>query len=132
EYVLVTIAIPPRYTARSITHLYRGLMEACRPHGVSLVGGDISASTEKLFLSITVTGRIARGRALTRAGARIGDSIYVTGTLGDSLAGLQLLESTRSTGRLSHGVRSFLTSRHQRPSPRIKTGRMLTRHGLAT
>src|SRR6185295_12461151 len=33
EYVLVTMAIPPRYTARSITHLYRGLMEACRPHG---------------------------------------------------------------------------------------------------
>lgn len=132
EYILVTLAIPPRCTPRSIMLLYRGLMEACRPHEVYLIGGDTSASADGLFLSITATGRVARGRALTRAGARIGDSIYVTGTLGDSLAGLKLLESTRMKGNLSRGARSFLTQRHRRPSPRIQTGRILTRHGLAT
>jgi len=132
EYILVAVAIPPRYTPRSIKQLYRGLMEACRPHGVQLIGGDTSSSAYGLFLSITVAGRVPRGRALTRAGARIGDLIYVTGTLGDSLAGLQLLDAVRGREKLSLRARSFLTSRHRRPTARIETGRILTRHGLAT
>src|SRR6185295_17739157 len=131
-YILVTVAIPPNITPRSIMRLYRGLMEACRPHGVQLIGGDTSASVHGLFLSITVTGYVPRGRALTRAGARVGDLIYVTGTLGDSLAGLQLLENGRGTEKLSSRARTFLISRHRRPSARLTAGRTLIRHGLAT
>jgi len=132
EYILAAIAIPRDYNASTIVRIYSGLMQACRPYGVRLIGGDTSSSAGGMFLSIMVTGRIARGRALTRGGARVGDLIYVTGTLGDSLAGLQLLKDVSGTRRLSRAARAFLVARHRRPSPRIDTGKMLIRHRLAS
>ena len=127
----VSIAIPRSMNAADVTGLYRGLMAACRPHGVSLVGGDTSASRHGLFLSITLTGYVASGRALRRDGARIGDIVYVTGTLGDSLAGLQILK-THPGKRLSGRDSRYLIARHQRPTPRIQAGQFLASCGLAS
>lgn len=134
RFMLVAIAIPPTCSTRQIQTLYRGMMQAARPYHLSLVGGDTSASQRGLFLSITVTGTVKPGQALLRSGARAGDCLYVTGTLGDSHAGLELL---MQSGRARHAPlrpthRRFLMARHHRPSARVAEGLWLVKHGLAT
>jgi len=139
RYLLISLAIPSGFRQKHTFSLYTGLMKACRPHGVALIGGDTSASRSGLFINITLIGTTASGLALFRHGARVGDHIYVTGTLGDSLAGLQLLEQSSSKGSARHSAspfrpahRRFLMQRHLRPSARIKEGQWLNNARLAT
>lgn len=139
RYLLISLAAPSTFTPAHIFTLYEGLMKACRLHGVALIGGDTSASRTGLFVSITLIGTTAPGQALLRRGAHVGDHIYVTGTLGDSLAGLQLLTSGRSprsvqgpSSPLRKSHREFLVHRHLRPTARIEEGQWLNDGGLAT
>jgi len=143
RYVLVAIALPASRTPAEVEAFYQGLMDACRPHGVQLVGGDTSASLRNVFISLTMTGSVEPGRTLTRSGARVGDFVYVTGTLGDSLAGLMLLSTGRTPRRAGAAVRNrlllqgdryrrTLMLRHLRPTPRLREGRLLSTHRLAT
>ena len=135
EYALVSIALPVSYTAQHVLRLYRGMMDACRPHGVTLIGGDTSASRRGLFLSLTVTGSIPAGTALMRTGARAGDLLYVTGTLGDALAGLTLLSDSRrrrAARSLTSSERQFLIIRHHRPAAQARLGQALSAHRLAS
>jgi len=139
RYLLLSLAIPKTFKQAHIFNLYTGLMRACRPHGVALIGGDTSSSRTGLFINITLIGTTDSGRALLRQGARIGDHIYVTGTLGDALAGLQLLarsSAKRSTRHQSSPLRvmhrRFLIQRHLRPSARVEEGRWLNTARLAT
>ena len=134
RFMLVAIAIPPTCSTGQIQRLYRGMMQAARPYHISLVGGDTSASRRGLFLSITLTGIVKPGQALLRSGARVGDRLYVTGTLGDSHAGLELLTQSAETDHTSMRpvYRRFLLSRHHRPSARVAEGLWLVKHGLAS
>ncbi|MER3424379.1 MAG: thiamine-phosphate kinase, partial [Nitrospiraceae bacterium] len=141
EYLLVALAIPSSCRSAEIEALYRGLMAASRPHGVVLIGGDISASQGGLFVSITLVGSVASGQALTRNTARTGDLLYVTGTLGDSLVGLEILSTSRQKRRTAFGraktrwtdpTTRFLIERHLRPTPRIKEGQALATNRIAT
>jgi thiamine-monophosphate kinase len=127
----VSVAIPSSRTVSAMDKLYRGLMAACRPYGVSLIGGDTSASRHGLFVSVTLTGYGVPTRILRRDGARIGNIVYVTGTLGDSLANLQLLR-TRSKKELRRRDVRYLVTRHRKPTPRVQAGQFLAAHGLAT
>ena len=134
RFMLVSLAIPPSCSTSAIQRLYRGIMRAARPYGVSLVGGDTSASRQGLFLSITLTGIVKPGRVLLRKGARVGDRLYVTGTLGDSHAGLDLLINRRRPGRsiLRPAQSRWLLARHHQPSARIAEGQWLVKQGLAS
>jgi thiamine-monophosphate kinase len=136
DYLLVSLAIPSSRAAPEIQRLYRGLMSACRPYGVELIGGDTSASRQGLFLNIVLIGSVPVGHALTRDGARVGDLLYITGTIGDSLAGLRLLSARHGTKRsvLASNKRSAqeLIRRHLRPTPRLGMGQALSRQRLAT
>jgi len=139
RHLLVALAIPRTGTSRQVHQLYRGMMAACRPHHVGLIGGDTSASSSGWFLSVTLIGIVPPRKALFRSGARIGDFLYVTGTIGDALAGLRLLnEPSPGTNRvpwaatLSMKHRQFLIERHLRPTARIAEGRWLSAHRLAT
>jgi thiamine-monophosphate kinase len=84
-------------------------------------------------IAVTVIGEVERGRALMRNGARPGDLLCVTGTLGDSVAGLELLGGR---GRLPRGLARpharWLINRHQCPTPRLGIGVGLAQHCLAT
>ncbi|WP_447979686.1 thiamine-phosphate kinase [Candidatus Nitrospira bockiana] len=132
EHVLVSLAVPPHSRPNDILELYRGIMDACAPHHVDLIGGDTSASRHGVFVSLTLTGSVPHGAGLRRDGARVGDGIYVTGTLGDSAAGLDLLARRRGHGRLAARARGFLIGRHRRPTPRLDVGQWLTTHRLAS
>jgi len=139
QHLLIALAIPRTGTSRQVHQLYRGMMTACRPHCVTLVGGDTSASSSGWFLSVTLIGMVPPRKALFRSGARVGDFLYVTGTIGDSLAGLKLLnEPSPGTkhdpwaATLSMKHRQFLIKRHLRPTARIAEGQWLNTHRLAT
>ena len=135
EYLLVSVAIPRGATARQVEQLYDGMMAACRVHRVKLIGGDTSASKGGWFVNITLIGSPEPGRLLLRSGARVGDDLYVTGTLGDSRAGLHLLQRDRATSQtrsLKDTHRRFLVQRHLRPTARIREGRWLSKARWAT
>ncbi|MCW5798191.1 MAG: Thiamine-monophosphate kinase [Nitrospira sp.] len=130
RFMLVSIAIPPTCSTAQIQQLYRGMMQAGSPYHVRLIGGDTSASKTGLFLNITLTGVVKPRQVLLRGGARVGDRVYVTGTLGDSRAGLDLLMSRRRP-KLRPADARFLLARHLRPSARIAEGLWLVEQGLA-
>lgn len=139
QFLLIALAVPRQGTSAQVRQLYRGLMAVCRPYGVRLIGGDTSASKSGWFLSLALVGTVAPQRALLRNGAKIGDFLYVTGSLGDSLAGLKLLrESTsrrrrsRTTPTLSRTHKQFLVRRHLHPSARVREGQWLSAGRLAT
>ena len=73
QYLLVALAIPRTGTSRHVHQLYRGMMAACRPHHVRLIGGDTSASDGGWFISVTLVGMVPPRKALFRSGARVGD-----------------------------------------------------------
>ncbi|MGH7181390.1 MAG: thiamine-phosphate kinase [Nitrospiraceae bacterium] len=139
QHLLAALAIPRTGTSRQVHQLYRGMMAACRPHHVGLIGGDTSASCNGWFLSLTLIGMVPSRKALFRNGAQIGDFLYVTGTIGDALAGLKLLNELPSrakqhphTAALSTRHRQFLIERHLRPTARVAEGQWLSVHRFAT
>lgn len=99
----------------------RGLFAAAAEHDVELVGGD-TTSGEVVVATVHMTGVVDKGAALLRSGAQVGDTVFVTGTVGDAAAGLALLQS---------GEREeYLQQRFLRPTARVAKGRELT--GRAT
>ncbi len=139
RYLLISLAIPKKWTQPQIHKLYTGLMMACRRYDVALIGGDTSASKAGLFLSITLVGTTSQRQALFRHGAAVGDHIYASGTLGDSLAGLRILTNRttsdsvkKRTSELSRTHRQFLLRRHSHPTARVAEGLWLNDRRLAS
>ena len=132
-FILTAIAVPPSYSVNRVRTLYQGFKKACQPYGIALVGGDTSSSKSGLFLCLTILGHVKPDRALTRRGAKVGDRVFVTGTLGDSTAGLQLLQHhmTQTRPRTDQPYETFLKKRHLRPTPRLATGQHLSQGRLA-
>ncbi|MFC0226781.1 thiamine-phosphate kinase [Serratia aquatilis] len=97
------------------------LFEQLNYYGMQLIGGDTTRGP--LSMTLTINGLIPVGRALTRSGARIGDWIYVTGTLGDSAAGLAILQQRLQVNE--RVAREYLLARHLRPQPRVLQGQAL-------
>ena len=80
---VVSIGVPPRTRAEFLKKVYRGLLGAAGRFGVSIVGGDTNASG-RWVICVTLLGEVDRGKALMRSGAKAGDWIFVSGTLGGS------------------------------------------------
>lgn len=125
-YLTLSLGIPRGFTAEDIDEFYRGVRFLARRSGVSLVGGDISAA-RRFFISAALIGHCS-GAPVRRNGARSGDDLYVTGTLGDSALGLDLLKKKPRDRR---GAAAYLIRRHQFPSARVKAGAVLARRRLA-
>lgn len=90
-------------------------------YGMQLIGGDTTRGP--LSMTLTIQGLIPTGRALLRSGARVGDWIFVTGTLGDSAAGLAILQNRLDID--DDKARAALVKRHLRPTPRVLQGQAL-------
>ena len=95
----------------------RGLFGLADAHGVELVGGDTTRGPRTL--SLTLAGEVPVGAAILRSGARVGDDLWVSGTLGDAMLGLAALEGRT---RLDPRSRSACVARLERPVPRIALG----------
>jgi thiamine-monophosphate kinase len=96
----------------------RGLFELADRYGVSLVGGNLARGP--LNLTLELMGTVERARFLTRGGGHVGDDIYVTGTLGDSAAGIALITDRSAAPEGSAGA--ALKERFYRPVPRVSAG----------
>jgi len=129
RFCLTALGIPPSLTVEQVDEFYRGFSVCIRKRGMVLVGGDTCASRKDFVITVTVLGEAVRKRVITRAGARPGDLLYVTGTLGDSGAGLELLKAGARSQK--PGARRLI-EKHLRPVPRVAEGRKLALSGLAS
>ena len=124
----IAIAIPPTVAVEELDELYDGMKTLARSTGVNLVGGDTTGSRADLCLSIAVTGSVPTDQVLYRSGARVGDRILVTGTLGDSAGGLTIL---LEGSRLSDDVERTLLAAHYLPELYLAEARLLAASGAA-
>jgi thiamine-monophosphate kinase len=87
---LVTIGLSKAFDPDYVLAFYRGLNELARSYNVSVSGGETTRISDTMFASVSLVGTIPRNRLITRAGAEIGDAIFVSGELGDSISGKHL------------------------------------------
>lgn len=125
---LMTTAFDPATDEAWVASFCKGLAQDQVEFGVALLGGDTTATPGPLSLTATLIGTVPSGRALRRNGARPGDRILVTGTIGDGYFGLGA--SRNELGHLSFAHLDFLTRRYRLPEPRIAFGRGLVERGL--
>lgn len=90
-HILLSVAVPPYYTVAEWQDLYRGIGEICNRYNVNLIGGDTTSSTDKLTVNVTVLGFVEKENLHLRSDAKPGDAVFVTGVLGGSRAGLELV-----------------------------------------
>lgn len=122
---LTMIARPPTASADFFPTFVKGLALDQREFAVHLLGGDTVSTSGPLVLSLTILGTVAKGRALTRGAAKIGDLVYVSGTLGDAALGLRVLRGLAAT----EDEALALVDRYRLPRPRLRLGQALV--GLA-
>jgi thiamine-monophosphate kinase len=114
RHFLLSLAVPRHISVEFLDRFVGGMLEMGERFGVSLIGGDTSSSQQGVIISVTVIGEQSPDLVVTRRGARPGDLICVTGTLGDSALGLSLLQ---------RGLRDDAAiSRHLDPTPRVREG----------
>jgi thiamine-monophosphate kinase len=128
EFYLLSLMLPASTTLEWLKAFASGLAEDQRRFGVSLLGGDTSRGEGPLAIAVTAFGFVPEGHMLRRNGAKPGDAVYVTGSIGDSGGGLAIFR--REKHALSERQRDYLTSRYRLPEPPVALGATL--RGLAS
>lgn len=132
RFAMISIALPGGISTEFVDEIFRGLFDMAYENNVSIIGGDTSSSPEGIFIDTSVIGECESGKAITRSGARPGDEIYITGSLGASSLGLRLLEQgIRLEGEPDSPRREALM-KHLSPEPRLRFGATIGEAGLAT
>lgn len=119
------LALPAGLSPEEFDQLIGGVLAAAQEYGAVLTGGDTCRSPGGLMISLTVQGSVLPTRMLRRSGARIGDRLYVSGTLGDSALALRELLAGRIPDQ-------EMARRHHQPSARLRLGQELAHRQLAT
>jgi thiamine-monophosphate kinase len=119
----LSLALPSTWDESWVAAFARGLRADQRRFGIVLCGGDTVVTPGPLTITITAFGRVARGKGVTRAGARAGDELWVSGTIGDGALGL--LAARGSLPALSPRQRAHIEDRYRRPQPRCALGPLL-------
>jgi thiamine-monophosphate kinase len=140
RFAMISVALPQDCSSAFVDQLFEGICELADSFNVSIIGGDTSSSPGPLFLDTIVLGECEPNRAVTRSGAREGDSIYVTGQLGASALGLKMLERGNRLSDDESNVGTETTRRthreallkHLAPVPRLEIGSTIGVQGLAT
>jgi len=120
RYALMSIAMPKGTDASWFSEYMNGVKEACEEVGVGLIGGDTTSSKGGIFINFSIVGEVLRGNVKYRKDAREGDVICVTDTLGDSLAGYEMMMSGKNKGSL--------VEKHCCPKARFREGEWLGGH----
>ena len=134
---LLSLVLPDAYPLAELDALVDGVLAAAAAHRIAVIGGNITRSAAPdaqgtlvpgggpLVVTITATGSVPSRRVLTRDGARPGDEVYVTGTLGGGRAGLASLRADAT-------AEGEAERRYRRPEPRVRAGVLLGRYKAAT
>ena len=123
----LSLAAPATLPQPWIDDFLNGLLRLARKFRVTLAGGDVAESNSGVLADIVVLGSVPRGKAILRSRARPGDSIYVTGQLGESAT---VIEGLLSGNKLMARVGDY--PRHFFPMPRIVVGRVLRQRKIAS
>lgn len=149
ELALLSLMLPPGTPLRIIDELIDGFLELARAERVTLAGGNIARTSGPFVVDVTVLGSVRPRKILRRNGAKAGDELYVTGSLGAAAAGLGWLRahapqsvSAAVEYPAHHEARAALApedpdlaecvERHRRPQPRMRVGALLGRLKAAT
>jgi thiamine-monophosphate kinase len=125
---VVSVGVPGHFPVAKLEAFLEGLKGWAETYGAQIVGGDTVASG-RFVVNVALIGEVEKGRALRRSSARPGDAIFVTGTLGDSAAGLNALQHPSQKNR---DLAPLLILKHLLPVPRLNVGRQLLTQGLAS
>ena len=120
EYYLLAITLPPTITLDWLKAFAAGLAQDQKAFNISLLGGDTSRGEGPLAIQVTAFGFVPEGRMLRRCGARPGDAVYITGTIGDSGGGLAIFKREKHT--LDESQRDYLIGRYRVPRPPVSFG----------
>jgi thiamine-monophosphate kinase len=125
---LLDLILPATTTTEWLEAFARGLAADQAEFGVHLIGGDTDLTPGPLTLAVTALGEVEAGKMLRRQGARAGDRLYVTGTIGDAALGLKAIRG--QLPRLATEEAAYLIDRYRLPRPRVSVGPRLI--GLAS
>lgn len=129
---LLNLALPPAFPASDLGEFARGLGEDASLFACPLIGGDTVRTPGPLTIAVTALGAVPKGRMVRRTGVRPGDSLYVTGEIGDAALGLKLrLDSGGQYDWLSSRARAHLLARYLTPLPRTALRECLLRRAHA-
>ncbi|UCE66558.1 MAG: thiamine-phosphate kinase [Candidatus Zixiibacteriota bacterium] len=126
-YALFSLGAPKSSEVIFIDSMISGISSMAKEYGIDLVGGDTSLSPEALFINIFLVGESEKDTVLYRSGAGAGQVIFVTGEVGSSAAGLDVLKRAINIKKYAP-----LTEAHLTPRPHIKEGEIISSSGLAT
>jgi thiamine-monophosphate kinase len=125
---LLSMALPVDMLVDDFDRVVSGFTLLAARSGLHVVGGNLTRSPGPLVIDVTVVGTVKRRQTLTRAGARPGDAVYVTGSIGAAAAGLQMVQMPgHSAAALTPCVRKYLY-----PEARVRVGLMLARNRAAS
>ncbi len=130
RYLLVSLVLPKDTEVAFVDGLYEGMQAECARWGAEIVGGNMAHSPGGVIVDIFLLGEVEPEHLLQRSGARVGDRVLVTGTLGDSAAGLALV--LHPEARCADEHRRWALERHLTPTPRLWEGQAIARSCLAT
>jgi thiamine-monophosphate kinase len=122
RHALVTLFLPDAFEIKQVDDIYEGMEECGEVTGVNIVGGDIVRTRGPFAISVTLSGVCERDQLVLRSGARQGDLVVVTGTLGDASVGMRLMHEGWGS---EYTTAAECVSRYQHPAPRLTEARTI-------
>lgn len=130
---LLSLALPGGLDCADFDAMIAGLAALAAAHRLHVVGGNVTESPGPLVLDVMVAGTVKPRQALLRRGARPGDAVYVTGSVGSAAAGLEMLKAASSaTSSSETAAVESCVRRYLYPEPRVRTGLLLARNRAAS
>lgn len=127
-YALISLGLKENTPIADVESMYRGFLQELNPFQASIIGGNITKTEWSNFIDITLVGEVEQGNLMLRSAAEIGDSILVTGHPGQAVAGLKLLQRSRSSQDVQNHP---LVEAYNMPKHRAREGHAIARSGCA-
>jgi thiamine-monophosphate kinase len=128
---LLALALPGDLSTGDLDDFLEGFLRQATVNRAAILGGNITRTPGPLVIGVTAIGSVKPRRALARSGARPGDEVYVTGTVGDAATGLAMLRDAAARGTLGPDE-SACVARYLRPDARVQAGAQLAHHQAAS
>ena len=125
RWAVLSLVLPASWLVADVEALVDGMVGLATRHGVAVIGGNLTRTLGPLVVSITAGGEVRPRRWLTRAGAKPGDGVFVSGALGAAAAGLEMLRT--GAGSLELARDATCIARQLRPEPRVRLGLAIAR-----
>jgi len=130
---LLSLVLPDQLEVAVVDAVVDGLLRVAERHRVAIIGGNITRSPNPLMIDVTAIGSVKPRRILTRSGARPGDEVFVTGSIGGAAVGLtSLIDDVGAGPGLKTRPYTAHEQKYLRPEPRVRAGLLLGRNRAAS